>query len=209
LDVFLRTSHDDRVLTRDSRVTWLSVAGRLAGAHLLIGAAIALAIRSDLGAAPWDVFHVGIHRTTGLGIGAATAVTGVVAVAVAFVAGVRPGPATLINALVLGSCVDTALAVVPVAPPLVLAMGFFGAGLVLGALGTGLYLSAGLGSGPRDSLMVALVRRGVPVARARAGLELGALGAGVLLGGRAGVGTLIYAAAIGPLVQWGVSLFEE
>ena len=77
-------------------------------------------------------------------------------------------------------------------------------------LGTGIYLSAGLGSGPRDSLMVALsARRGWTTGRARVVIELGVLGLGLLLGGRAGVGTLVYALSIGPVTQWNMSLFEE
>ncbi len=76
--------------------------------------------------------------------------------------------------------------------------------------GTGLYLSAELGSGPRDSLMVALARRrGWNTARARGALELTALACGLILGGRAGAGTLVYAAAIGPVAQWGIRLFAK
>jgi uncharacterized membrane protein YczE len=187
----------------------LSALGRLVAAHPLVGAGIALAVRSGLGAAPWDVFHVGLHRATGLSVGAATLITGVAAVVVAGVAGVRPGLGTLVNPLLLGTCIDGALALLPPAPSLPAALAYHAAGLLLMAVGTGLYLSADLGSGPRDSLMIALARRGAGVPRARVVLELGALGTGLLLGGAAGPGTVIYALAIGPLVGWGVTLFEE
>src|SRR6185295_17898492 len=126
----------------------------------------------------------------------------IAAVLVAFVAGVRPGVGTLVNATILGGCIDAALAVVPRAPSLAVAAGYLAAGIVLLGLGTGLYLSAGLGCGPRDSLMVALARRcRWSTARARGAIELTALAGGLILGGRAGAGTLAYAAAIGPVAQ--------
>jgi uncharacterized membrane protein YczE len=116
----------------------------------------------------------------------------------------------LINALILGACVDAALAVLPPAPSLLAAAGYLAAGIVLLGLGTGLYLSAELGSGPRDSLMVALVeRRRWSTARARLTLELAVLAAGIALGGRAGAGTVVYAATIGPVAQWGIRLFAR
>jgi uncharacterized membrane protein YczE len=184
--------------------------GRLLAAHPLVGAGVALLVRSDLGAAPWDVFHVGLAGATGMTVGAATMVTAALALGVALAAGVRPGVGTLVNVVVLGVCVDGALAVVPTGPPLALAALYLAGGILLIGLGTGLYLSAHMGSGPRDSLMVALERRcGLSTRRARVVLELGALGAGLLLGGRAGAGTLIYAAAIGPVAQLGIQLFME
>jgi uncharacterized membrane protein YczE len=183
---------------------------RLLAAHPIVGASVALLIRSELGAAPWDVFHVGLARTTGLSVGAAATATAVTAVVAARAAGIRPGLATLVNALILGACVDAALAVLPPAPSLLAAAGYLAAGIVLLGLGTGLYLSAELGSGPRDSLMVALVeRRRWSTARARLTLELAVLAAGIALGGRAGAGTVVYAATIGPVAQWGIRLFAR
>src|SRR5262245_24276909 len=160
---------------------------RLLLAHPICGAGIALTIRSQLGAAPWDVFHIGLHRATGLSIGVATLATGIAAILIARAAGVRPGPATLVNALTIGLCVDAGLALLPGAPGLPLAAAYLAAGLVLFGLGTGIYFSARLGAGPRDSLMVALARRpGWTIRRARGATELAALGAGLLLGGQLG-----------------------
>jgi uncharacterized membrane protein YczE len=188
----------------------LGAFGRVLGAHPIVAAGIALLIRSDLGPAPWEVFHVGLAQATGLSVGMAASATGATAVLVAYLAGVRPGVATLINAAILGGCIDAALALLPVAPSLAWASGYLTCGIVLLGLGTGLYLSAGLGSGPRDSLMVALVRRrNWSTARARATIELTALLGGLLLGGRAGAGTLVSAAAIGPAAQWGTHLFAR
>jgi uncharacterized membrane protein YczE len=179
-------------------------------AHPLVGVSVALLIRSDLGAAPWDVFHVALADATGLSVGVASNVTAVVAITVALIAGVRPGLGTLVNALLIGVCVDAALFVVPVARSLVAGGVYLATGVVALGLGTGLYLSAELGSGPRDSLMVALARRRRwTTARARVVVELTALTAGVLLGGRLGAGTLLYAVAIGPVAQWGIHVFQK
>jgi uncharacterized membrane protein YczE len=188
----------------------LRALARLLAAHPVVGAGVALVLRSELGAAPWDVFHAGLAQATGLSVGAATAATAIAAIAVAAAAGVRPGIATLINAVVLGACIDAGLAVLPVAGSLAAACGYLAGGIAALALGTGLYLSARLGSGPRDSLMVALERASRwSTARSRAAIELTALAAGLVLGGRAGIGTLIYAAAIGPAAQWSIQLFQK
>jgi len=183
---------------------------RLLGAHPIAAAGVALLIRSELGAAPWDVFHGGFAHATGLTIGAASSAVAAAAVAVAWGAGIRPGFATLVNVLLLGACVDAALAVVPVAGSPVIAAGYLAVGVAALGAGTGLYLGAELGSGPRDSLMVALVaRRRWSALRARITLELAVLVAGVLLGGRAGIGTVLYALAIGPAVACGIRLFAK
>jgi uncharacterized membrane protein YczE len=129
---------------------------------------------------------------------------------VALVAGVRPGIGTLVNAVILGGCIDAALAVLPAGPSLAVAVGYLAAGIMLLGVGTGLYLSAELGSGPRDSLMVAVARHPRwTIARARVAIELAVLVGGLLLGGRAGAGTLVYAAVIGPVAQWGIRMFAK
>lgn len=183
---------------------------RLIAAHPIVGAGIALVLRSDLGAAPWEVFHTGLAHTTGLSVGTAATATAIAAIAIAAATGVRPGIGTLVNAVLIGACIDAALAVLPAAGSLPAAAGYLAAGIAAIALGTGLYMSAGLGAGPRDSLMVGLARtRRWSTARARAAVELTAVLAGLALGGRAGAGTLIYAAAIGPAAQWSIQLFAK
>jgi len=181
---------------------------RLVFAHPIVGSGVALLLASRLGAAPWDVFHVGVARLTGLGIGTATSVTAAAAIAVAYALGIRPGFATLVNALLLGVCIDGAVAVVPDAPSPVVGVAYVAAGVALLGIGTGLYLSAGLGSGPRDSVVLAVARcRGWTVRRARTVVELVALAAGFALGGELGLATWIYALTIGPAVQWGIAMF--
>jgi uncharacterized protein len=183
----------------------------LAWARLLVGlwlfaAGVVLGLRSGLGVSPWDVLHDGIRQVTPLSFGVATVLVGVVLVAVTSAAGIRPGPGTLANMVAIGLFADAMLATGIAsdldggALPLRLAAVVAGVGLV--ALGSALYIGAGLGSGPRDSLMLAISSR----TRARVGLvraliEGSALVAGWLLGGAAGVGTLLYAFGIGPAVE--------
>jgi uncharacterized membrane protein YczE len=183
----------------------------LAWARLLVGlwlfaAGVVVGLRSGLGVSPWDVLHDGIRQVTPLSFGTATVLVGVVLVAVALVAGIRPGPGTLANMVAIGVFADAMLATgigsdLHAAPlPLRLLTVVAGVGLV--ALGSALYIGAGLGSGPRDSLMLALsARTRARVGLVRALIEAGVLGVGWLLGGAAGVGTLLYAFGIGPAVE--------
>jgi uncharacterized membrane protein YczE len=182
---------------------------RLLLAHPLCGAGVALSIRSGLGATPWDVFHLGLQRVTGLSIGTTTTAVSLAALVVAIASGVHPGAGTVINVLLLGPCIDAALAQLPRAPRWWWALGYQGAAVVLIGVGTGLYVSAGLGNAPRDSLMLALARRRRwSTRRARTVIELLALVAGGLLGGPIGLGTLLYGLAIGPVVQWSIAWLE-
>jgi uncharacterized membrane protein YczE len=183
---------------------------RLLLAHPLVGGGIALLLQSGLGGAPWDVFHFGLHRATGLTVGMATNLTALAAITVALLAGVRPGIATAINALVLGVFVDAAMLMLRPASGTIAGLGYLVVGMLVIGVGTGLYLSAQLGSGPRDSLMVALTRSGRwSVTAARTAIEALALVAGVALGGSVGVGTVLFALGIGPVTQWGITLFVE
>ncbi len=172
------------------------------------GVAISLMIRAGLGLGPWDALHVGLHRVTGVSVGTATVGAGVALVLVNLLLGVRPGPGTLTNMVMIGVAVDLVLPFVPVAPGWPAGLAFFAAGIALSGLSTGMYIAAGLGKGPRDGLMLAVAgRTGWSVLRVRTGLELTVLLAGWLLGGTVGVGTVLFTLAIGPSAQWGLRLF--
>lgn len=159
-----------------------------------------------VGGVAWDVFHDGIRQVTPLSFGVATIVVGVLLVSVGTVLGVRPGPGTVANMVLIGVFVDLLLAAgVPQdlqAHGLAVRMVALGGGVVLVALGSALYIGAGLGSGPRDSLMLATsARTGLRVGLVRALIEMTVLVAGVLLGGSAGIGTVLFAFGIGPAVE--------
>jgi uncharacterized protein len=179
---------------------------RLFAGLWLFAAGVVLGLRSGLGVAPWDVLHDGIRQVTPLTFGTATILVGVVLVAVALAAGIRPGPGTLANMLTIGLFADAMLATGIAgdldARPLPLRLLAVAGGVGLVALGTALYIGAGLGSGPRDSLMLALsARTRVRVGVVRALIEGSVLVVGWLLGGAAGVGTVLYTFGIGPAVE--------
>jgi len=165
-----------------------------------------MTLQSRLGLSPWDVLNDGLRRRTPLSFGAAVILVGVALVVAARVAGVRPGPGTITNMLLIGVFVDLLLALGittgastwPYWARIVLTV----AGIVLVGLGTALYIGAELGAGPRDGLMVLIATRArVRVGVARALVEGAALLAGALLGGKLGVGTILFALGIGPTVD--------
>jgi uncharacterized membrane protein YczE len=169
---------------------------------VLYGFSMALMIRAGLGLDPWDVFHQGLSRHTGMTIGTATAVVGVVVLLAWIPLRNRPGVGTVANVVVISVTVDACLAVLPDASTLAMQVAWMLAAVVLNALATVLYIGAGLGPGPRDGLMTGLVARtGRSVRLVRTGIEATVLTAGWLLGGTVGIGTVVYAFGIGPLVQ--------
>lgn len=168
---------------------------------ILFGVGIALMVLADLGLAPWDVFHQGVATRSGLPIGTVVILTGIVVVAGFVPLGERIGLGTVLNALVIGAVVDATLALVEAPRSLPARAACMVLGPVVIAVGSGLYLGAGLGPGPRDGLMTGLARRGYPVWRVRTAIEVTALAVGVALGGSIGLGTVWFAVGIGPLVH--------
>ncbi|BBY56916.1 membrane protein [Mycolicibacterium sarraceniae] len=166
------------------------------------GFSMAMMVRAGLGLDPWDVFHQGLTRHTPMTIGVASAVVGVVVLLAWIPLRNKPGIGTVANVIVIAITVDAGLAVLaaPESTPARIAMML--AAVVLNAVATVLYVGAGLGPGPRDGLMTGLVARtGLSVRLVRTAIEATVLTAGWLLGGSLGVGTVIYAFGIGPMVQ--------
>jgi uncharacterized membrane protein YczE len=180
-------------------------------AALLLGLAmfalgIALTLRSSLGLGPWDVLHQGVARHTPLTFGQAGIAVGVLIVLVSLRLGIRPGAATLANAVLIGFFVDAFLhpGVLPSAEHRALAVqvAVDVTGVALMAVATALYIGAAMGAGPRDSFMLALsTRRGWRIGVARTVIEVSVLVVGAFLGGTYGLGTAIFALGVGPCVQ--------
>jgi uncharacterized membrane protein YczE len=168
---------------------------------LAYGVSMALMVESHLGNMPWDVFHQGVARVTGLSIGAVTIVVGALVLLLWIPLRQRPGLGTVSNVVVIGLAVDGALRLLPTPGPLWERSLFLVAGLLLNAVATGLYVGARLGPGPRDGLMTGLAARGHSIRLVRTSIEVSVVVIGFLLGGTLGIGTIIYALAIGPLVQ--------
>lgn len=177
------------------------------GALLLIGlcgygASMAMMVRAGLGLDPWDVFHQGLTRHTPLSLGMASAVVGVVVLLAWIPLRNRPGIGTVANVIVIAVTVDATLAVLPAPSALPVRIAMMIGAVVLNAISTVLYIGAGLGPGPRDGLMTGLVARtGLSVRLVRTAIEATVLAVGWLMGGTVGIGTVVYAVGIGPLVQ--------
>ncbi|WP_405488756.1 YitT family protein [Nocardia sp. NBC_00511] len=168
----------------------------------LYGTSMAVMIRAALGLDPWDVFHQGVTDHLPLSFGTVVAITGALVLLAWIPLRQRPGVGTVSNVVVIGVAVDAGLRLLPELDGLALRIGAMVAAVVLNAVATVLYIGAGMGPGPRDGLMTGLVRRtGKPVWMVRTGLEATVLCVGWILGGSLGVGTLVYAFAIGPLIQ--------
>jgi uncharacterized membrane protein YczE len=169
---------------------------------VLFGLSVALLVSARLGLDPWDVFHQGLARRTGLPIGWIINGTGVVVLLLWIPLRQRPGIGTISNVVIVGLVVNAALPLLPQPRALVIRAAFLCAGILANGVATGLYIGAGLGPGPRDGLMTGLAKRGWPIRRVRTMIELGVLAVGWLLGGTVGVGTLLYAISIGPLAHF-------
>ncbi|WP_214401357.1 YczE/YyaS/YitT family protein [Pseudonocardia lacus] len=175
---------------------------QLLGGLALYGLSMAMQIRAGLGLNPWDVLHEGLSKNVPLSFGAITAVTGVTVLLLWIPLRQRPGIGTVANVAVIAVAVDAALFVIPAPDALPARIALLVGGVLLNGVATAAYVGARLGPGPRDGLMTGLcARTGWSVRVVRTGIEVVVLATGWLLGGTVGVGTVLYALAIGPLTQ--------
>ena len=175
----------------------------------LYGLSGALLVRGRLGLDPWDVLHQGIARHTGLAIGTIVIIVGVVVLLGWIPLRQWPGIGTVLNAALIGLVMNLALDWLPHPHAMPVRATYMIGGVVLCGVATGMYIGADLGPGPRDGLMTGLVRRtGKSVRLIRTGLELTVLISGWLLGGTVGLGTVVFALAIGPLAQVFLPVFD-
>ncbi len=176
---------------------------------VLYGVSDSMLLLAGLGVDPWDVLHQGLARRLGLATGTWAIIVGALVLLLWIPLRQRPGIGTLCNVVLIGAVIDAVLATV--APPhsLPVRAAVMLAGVGLNGVATGLYIGAGLGPGPRDGLMTGLAARGHSIRVVRTGIEATVLLAGWLLGGNVGIGTVIYAACIGPLAHIFVPLFSR
>jgi uncharacterized membrane protein YczE len=176
---------------------------------VLYGLAGALQVRSGLGLDPWDVFHQGLANHLGLAIGTLVIIVGATVLLAWIPLRQRPGLGTLSNVVLIGVSMNASLMWLPRVHLLGWRITDMLAGVLLCAVATGMYIGANLGPGPRDGLMTGLARRtGRSIRLTRTSLELTVLAVGWLLGGTVGVGTVVFALGIGPLVQIFMPLFD-
>lgn len=182
----------------------------LFGGFVCVSLGVALMVQAHVGLGPWDVLHQGISRQTGIPIGMMTIFVALPIMLVWIPLGEQPGIGTLLNVVLIGMFIDLFLLVLPSPHWFLAQVVQMLVGVVVMGIGAGLYLSAGLGAGPRDGLMMGLVRRtGLSVRLIRTLMELSVLGVGWLLGGSVGPGTLAFAFGIGPVIQWTLQLVEQ
>ena len=186
---------------RSGRTDWTNRLTRCIVGLAMFGAGDAMILHAQLGAAPWDMLHQGLSHKLGISVGKVLIGTAAAVLLLWIPLRQRPGVGTILNAIEIGLVVDLVLAHLPDTHRLVPRIGILIGGVLIVALGTGIYIGAGLGTGPRDGLMVGLSNRGISVRLARTSVELTVGVVGVFLGIRPGVGTLIFMFGIGPLVQ--------
>lgn len=159
-------------------------------------------MNANIGAPPWDIFHQGVAKQTGVSIGTVIIVTGFGLLFFWIPLKQKPGLGTILNALEIGLVANLALAIIPEPKNMFVRIFMAMAGIVIVAIGSGLYIGSALGPGPRDGLMTGLAKRGIPIRVGRTAIEVTALLIGIFLGGQVGVATFAFALGVGPLVQY-------
>ena len=194
------------------RLSFLRVT-RLFSGLIIFGIGLALMLESQLGVGAWEVFHEGIASHVDLelqlrslsinlgGIGVISILGGATVLLLWIPLGERPGIGTILNMAVTGVALDVTMALIPSINHLGLQVAMVLVAPSIVAVGTVLYIGAGLGPGPRDGLMTGLARKGVPIPVGRTMIELSVLLVGYLLGGTVGLGTIWFTFTIGPLIQ--------
>ncbi|WP_165943080.1 YczE/YyaS/YitT family protein [Gordonia zhaorongruii] len=184
-------------------LAWTGRIAGLAAGLVLYGVSMAMILRAGLGNIPWDVLHQGLAEHVSLSIGTVSIIVGALVLLTWLPLRQRPGAGTVANVIVLGLTFDVVAPHLPDHPGWTLAVPMMLGGIVVNAFATALYIGARLGPGPRDGLMTGLVARtGWSVRVIRTVIEMAVVAIGFALGGTLGIGTVLYAFGVGPLIQW-------
>jgi uncharacterized membrane protein YczE len=176
---------------------------------VLFGVSMGMVVRSALGNIPWDVLHQGLSQVTGLPFGTVAVIVSLLVLILWVPLRERPGLGTISNALVIGPCAEITLRLIPEHLPLWSRVVLFVGGVLLNAVATAAYIGARFGPGPRDGLMTGPVSRtGGSIGLVRTSIEVVVVLIGWLLGGTFGVGTVLFALVIGPLIHVLLPRFE-
>ncbi len=176
---------------------------------MIYGLGVALTVDAAMGIAPWDVLAQGISLQSGLSFGVSTVVVSAIVLLLWIPLKVRPGLGTISNAILVGLFADVALYYLPTPDPYWQKLAMFALGMVVISFATGMYISSGMGKGPRDGLMFGVAQRTkIPFWISRSSIELLVVSVGFILGGQVREGTLLFAIGIGYLNQLGLRLFK-
>lgn len=169
---------------------------------IICGLAFAIMLRALIGLDPWDAFHQGLSIITGVSIGTVVVIVGFAVLLLWIPLKQKLGIGTIMNAITIGIAINVFYAVIPPAPSYLIGIVYFIVGILINGLGISMYVGGGLGPGPRDGLMTGLVKRtGKPLWIVRTAIEVVVLGLGWAFGGSIGLGTVLYAFTIGPVVH--------
>lgn len=176
---------------------------------ILYGISMAFMVESNLGLNPWDVFHQGVSKATGISFGWVVLLTGIPVLLLWIPLRQRPGFGTIANLVVIGFAADGTLALLAPGDSPAMRITYLVVGIALNGVATGMYIGARFGTGPRDGLMTGIARRWprLSIRLVRTSIEVLVLGVGFLLGGTIGIGTVAYALGIGPLAQLFMPVF--
>ena len=177
---------------------------------VLFGIGEALLITANIGVSPWFVLHQGLSFKTGYSIGITTFIVSIIVLIFWFPLKQKPGIGTILNAILISVVIDLSLLILPYPKEFLFQLLQVIIGILIIGLGSGYYLASNLGAGPRDGLMVALVRESnKSIVLIRTVLELTAVGTGFYLGGIVGIGTILYAVGIGLSVSLGLFIIGK
>jgi uncharacterized membrane protein YczE len=169
---------------------------------LLYGWGLSLMVAADLGLGPWEVLHQGVSFHSPIPIGTVGIITGLMVLFLWVPLGERFGLGTALNVVLIGIVIDVTLLWLTTPDSDSLRWAYLVGGVVMVGVASGFYIGAGLGPGPRDGLMTGIARRGLPIGAVRTGIEVIVLVGGWALGGTIGIGTVLFALGIGPLVHF-------
>lgn len=170
---------------------------------IIVSLGIVLTVKAKLGVSPWNVFHIGLTKHIDITLGQASQITGLVIIIISFlIAKIKPTVATIINMFLVGFLIDLIMPLVPQVHSLGLRYLYLMSGVSIFSFGVGVYISGECGTGPRDSLMMALDKKlDYRLALIRNSIEFTILVVGYFLGGPVGIGTILVALAVGPIVE--------
>ena len=194
------SSHDELNLKPKSKTLIYLVFGLI-----LFGLGETLLVTANIGVSPWFVLHQGLSLHTGYSIGVTTFIVSIIVLFFWIPLKQKPGIGTILNTILISIVVDVSLPYLPQPEELILKLFQVIMGVLIVGLGSGFYLIANLGPGSRDGLMTGIQKKtNLPFALIRTLIELSAVACGWYLGGIVGIGTVIYALGIGPLVSFGM-----
>ena len=177
---------------------------RLLVGFVFCASSTVLMLNSNLGLSPWDVFHQGISRLSGITIGQASIVVSIVFVVIGAMLGQKLGIGTILNMIIIGKLIDVIIesSIIPVATNIISGIIMMVIGMLVMGFGCYLYIGCGLGCGPRDGVMMGISKKvKKPIKYVRASMEVTVLTLGYMLGGDIGIGTIISAIGLGYSMQ--------